>query len=448
MLSVKKIEHAFSKKQCYVNYGILRLASVIYESGIDALVVQGLFHSPKETLDRLQHNGYRSNKYPLLISITSFFAVPWASEFCKLFNEIYPNQSIYIGGRWVVNNRVDWIYEKIPNIDLVVCGTSDNYIVDLITDKKLDFEFTNKGNKYYQANSKMPKSPLRYELLDERHRFHPSIEVSRGCGRGCSFCEESHIKLEPLQEPKLVVENLKYLQSFYNKEKFYTYFEASNFLPTRDWAIKLSEEYKKYNLDCLWRCEIRVDTICPETLEFLSKSGLKVIDVGLESASPTQLRRMNKTKKPEQYLQKAEKLLQKASKLGVLSKLNVLFYPGETNNTIQETFSWIKERVSLIKGVSVGSLILFGTPNEITSAMSEYKKHGASIANPCSDDPEGVARLNLSEEIDFGKAEEYSSLFRKTFMSSKDYYDLKSFCYFPRNYSYSNFQKDIRNSTA
>lgn len=450
MLAPKKTANIFSKKHCYVNYGILRLASVLYGSGFDAVVVQGLFYSPEEIVSRLTSLGYRGSEYPVLLSVPTFFAVPWATEFSRLLKALYPDQRIFVGGRWVVNDRVDWIYSKIPETDLVICGTSDDYIADLVTTHNYEFQTTNKGNKYFFANSRMPTSFLRYELLDEAYRFHPSIEVSRGCGRGCSFCVEGGIGLAPLQEPDLVVENLKYLRSFYNHEPFYTYLQASNFCPTQNWASRLQTEYAKNDLDCLWRCEIRVDTISPNTLKLLARSGLRVIDVGLESASRSQLKRMKKTSDSDSYLEKGDMLLKTASELGILTKLNIMFYPGETHETINETISWLRCRETLIKGVSVGSLILFETQDRIGPVMDEFKSLGTSLAYPEMDDPEGVFRLNLSDEISLGVAEEYSSDICKMFMSDEDYFDLKSFCYFPRDYRYADYQADIataRNET-
>ncbi len=442
MISTKKKENSYSRKHCYVNYGALRLASVLYESGFDTIVIQGLFNSPQETWERMISLGYEDEEFPILLSIPTFFSIPWARQFSRLIKKTNPSQKIIVGGQWVMNNRVDWIYSIIPEIDLVVCGMSDDSIVEIVSKNTLEYQMTQQGNLYFISNSKMPKSFLRYELLDEWHRFHPSIEISRGCGRGCSFCVERSIKLTYPLCPYLAIENFKYLRNLYNYELFYTYFQASNFCPSHKWALEFNRRYKENCLDSKWRTEIRVDTINPDTLVLLAESGLSVLDIGLESASKKQLRTMNKTTDPNSYLKKADILLKTASNLGILTKLNILLYPGESYDTIDETISWLSKRQSYITGVSVGSLILFGTENEIKSELEQYSNLKASIAQSKQEDPEGVYRMNLSNEINYEVAEIFSSNISNAFMSKDDYFALKSFCYFPRDYQYSHYKLD------
>ena len=170
--------------------------------------------------------------------------------------------------------------------------------------------------------------------------------------------------------------------------------------------------------------------------------------MGLESASYTQLLRMNKTKRPDKYLEKASKFIEFASSMGVWIKVNILLFIGETLETISETTKWLDDHKKHIKGVSVGSLILFETKDKIKPAIDEFKNLGTSLSRPNPDDPEGVNRLNLSDEISFDVAGKYSSDICKMFMSEEDYFALKSFCYFPRDYKYIDYQADIASSAS
>lgn len=411
-------------------------------------MVHGLFQSPEAVLNRLNRLGYNGNQYPLLISFPSFYSVSWGVHFCKLIKNKFPNQLIIAGGRWVVNNRIDYIYAKIPEIDLVVCGTAEDCIVQVVTaseKKKASFPVTKKQNKYYICDSDTPNYFLDYDLLDEAHKFNPSIEVSRGCGMGCCFCEERNIKLKPMQNAEHIVKHLEYIAKFYGTDILNTYFEASNFLPTTKWAKELYFQKKAIGLRTRWRCESRVDTINLKTLNYLAKSGLKVMDIGLESANPIQLQRMGKTKNSKDYLSKASELLNILSDLGIWSKINILLYPGETFDTVNETIEWLDCRSHQIKGVSVGPLTLFGLDKKLSLKNTNL---GAKILEQKENDIEGVTNINLSDEISSSEADYICQKISRMFMSAKDYYDLKSFSYFERDYTFDNFKSDVINSDA
>jgi hypothetical protein len=254
------------------------------------------------------------------------------------------------------------------------------------------------------------------------------------------------MKREPLITAENVARNLEYLSQFNAGKSFNTYFEASHFVAEKSWATNLCMYREQLGLSSLWRCETRADSICPAVLELLAKGGLKVMDIGLESASAIQLKRMNKTKNPGQYLTKASELLKTASELGIWAKVNVLLSPGENRETLDETITWLDKRKEQIKGVSAGPVIVYGIKNDIESIMSEYGQLGASPTKPKGGDPEGVTRLNLSPEICADAADELSLQISEKFMSAKNYFDLKSFSYFSRDYKYTDFIDDVKNS--
>lgn len=128
------------------------------------------------------------------------------------------------------------------------------------------------------------------------------------------------------------------------------YLEASMFAANKDWAKQLFLERKKRGVSCKWRVESRVDKLNPDNIPYLAKAGLKVIDLGLESACYTQLYRMKKTQNAEYYLKKARKLIEVAHDNGIWLKVNILLYAGEDNHTIEETTNWLSKVRCAIKG--------------------------------------------------------------------------------------------------
>lgn len=273
-------------------------------------------------------------------------------------------------------------------------------------------------------------------------RFQPSIEIYRGCGRGCSFCEERDFPLTKMKSPIAISQQFQHLCDIYGTHKLSPYFEASFFKPNQTWAKKLVKVRKDNNEVYHWRCESRADIFDKKLTELLVNGGFKVIDLGLESASHTQLLRMNKTKRPDEYLEKASEFIEFASSLGVWIKVNILLFIGETLETISETTEWIDKHKKYIKGVSVGSIIAFGLPDEVQDFINSFNCPEASIAK-LKDNTTGVTRLNLSKEIDYFRSNELALEKSREFMTKRNYYDLKSFSYFPRGYSYQQFCEDI-----
>lgn len=79
-LIVKKSDTVINKKNRYLNYGLLSLATTLKNKGWNSLQIQGLFESPAETIKKCVGFGLSSTStLPLLISIPSFYAISWVN---------------------------------------------------------------------------------------------------------------------------------------------------------------------------------------------------------------------------------------------------------------------------------------------------------------------------------------------------------------------------------
>ncbi|QZA78655.1 radical SAM protein [Deefgea tanakiae] len=211
-------------------------------------------------------------------------------------------------------------------------------------------------------------------------------------------------------------------------------------VPTEKWANDLRDELLKSEMQVQWRTEGRVDNLRPEFIPTLAQAGLTILDLGLESASPLQLTRMNKTRAPQKYLDRAAKLMDACAANGIKVKANILLYAGETSETVHQTISWLDKHKDSIFGVSVGPVIAYGWPDEVKTYLEELKPLGASPAKtPCI----GVTELNLSSEFTHGFAQQIAQMITQRYMNHENYYFLKSFSYFARDYRYSDFLSDL-----
>jgi len=264
----------------------------------------------------------------------------------------------------------------------------------------------------------------------------------------CHFCPEAGKGGIGMREPSTVIKALGLAARAYGTERISPYFEASLFSPTDAWADEFHHQYREAGHNIKWRCESRVDVMTPKQVARLADAGLRVLDLGLESASIRQLTAMGKTREPCRYLRRASDLLKACADFGVWAKVNVMLYAGETPDTITETTDWLEAHRKCIKGISAGAVAVYGPSHVSGQFIAEIRRLGASIVNERSLEEVGYSGVHLSAELDEQAAIEVSRSISRSFMSASDYFDLKSFSYFPRHYSFADFEADVRNSDS
>lgn len=436
MLSPKKRDNILARRQLYLNYGALSLATTAEMAGYNAVLVHGEHREPEVVFNDLCTAGRFPSKYPLMLSIPSFYALTWAQIFCRLVKAAAPECRIVVGGRWVVGPDVMWLRKLIPEADELAPGLSEPFIKDLLTG----------SIALHRLPVPTPQFTLNHMLVDGYQKYQPSIEASRGCGMGCMFCEERDIPVQKLGSPSAVVNSLAMVQKQYNGGEINPYFQSSMFLPSTRWALGLVEEIQKSNIFINWRTETRVDAMVPETVAALAEAGLKVLDLGLETASPIQILAMDKASKPDRYLRRAEELLEACRKHGVMAKVNVLLYAGETSATLRETEAWLDSNSHCITGVSVGPVVAYGPPKTARILIEDFIRRGARPVDPDSAVRTGITRMHLSKEFDDATVEKVSLALSRRYMDSNSYFALKSFSYYPRDYGRLDFNSDVKNS--
>lgn len=400
------------------------MASIAKRAGFNPILLHGNFSSPDDFINDCITLGIGHTKKPVFISMPSFYALSWLKEFTEKLKSQFPSIHLILGGRWVIDGQSELLHKELPDIGTIIDGLGENAITEILN-----------------INGNQPSYPcLDYTILHRRHLYQAAIEVSRGCGRGCSFCQERNEKLLAPKDPKIIINEAKDILLHDNLNKMNIYFEASLFQPNAAWTNKLIEQQNNNSCFFEWRAESRVDTLRPEIIPLLAKSGLKVLDLGLESASPVQLERMEKSNRPKEYLGRASDLLYALYESGIHVKINILLFAGENKSTILETCNWLDAHKKLIKGVSVGPVIAFGWDDNKKDFIKQLSSFGAD-AIPTKHI--GITHLNLSKEITYRDSLRISKEISKSFMTADDYYYLKSFSYFPRDYTYIDFMNDV-----
>lgn len=436
MLAPKKQDTPIARAHLYLNYGLLGLGSILATSGYSPRIFHGQFLQPEDFVRNLFAARSLDPSAPLLLSVPSSFALPWARRACSEVRRVSPATRIIVGGRWVVADDETWIRGQLPDANEIFRGLAEPVIERLIRGP-LQSELVSIGS---QGLISAHSPTLNYDLLEHSRRFQPSIEVSRGCGMHCVFCAEAEEPLSSMLDPDILADEFVRLSEHYQTIDIHPYLEASFFRPSSDWIHTFRSALAGRKIQMLWRTETRVDAISPSQIKMLAESGLRVLDLGLESASHEQLLRMQKTTNPESYLRRASELLNACREAGIWTKVNVLLHPGETPETIKATEDWLERHRGSIKGMSVGPTILFRYGAGTDALLREFEAHGAHAIDEKAIDRDGFTHLHLSSEMSHEEARAESLRLSRSFMTERDYFDLKSFSYFPRDLSWPDFR--------
>lgn len=401
----------------YLNYGLLGLGTVLKQHGFDVTMYQGDYKAPEEIYHLI-----KDKEGTVLLSVPSFLAVEWAVQFMSLIRD----RKIICGGRWVIDNNREWIRKKLPYVDFFSFGCPDDVIHQLVLEENWS-RFENISLQYTKTFDR-----LDYTILHNFREYQPVIEVCRGCGSGCEFCLEKNFSPCVPKSAEQVMTEIQEITSLYGTDRLNFYFEASIFTPDIQWAKDFLHLYQKNNMHFLWRFTTRADRLKPDVLPLLAQSGLKVIDFGLESASVSQLKNMNKSKYPDIYLQKADRIINACYQNGVWVKLNILLYLCETTETISETVAWLSERKNMIKGVSVNPLTVYLNGKSTWSWVTEIEERSSHLIDRKELMEKGWCYVGLSREIDVPEALSQCRKITEMFMTKQDYAELKEITYTKR----------------
>lgn len=189
-------------------------------------------------------------------------------------------------------------------------------------------------------------------------QYSVSMIASRGCpyaSRACDYCYAAYLgKTYRLRSPREIVDEMEFLKRRYDAA--YIHFLDDLLMTDYRWALEFFEELRerrrRTGFEVLWggtcRTNIVADDVLrarredrPHMLEQGYEVGMRQAGYGVESASPTILKNIDKS---GQTLEKMEIAITETQRvLGYADCSFMIASPGETADTVRETVDFCKK---------------------------------------------------------------------------------------------------------
>jgi radical SAM superfamily enzyme YgiQ (UPF0313 family) len=321
---------------------------------------------PNEVEERLREQSYEC------VCISGFASynysyVLWLAQSIKKLQGDVP---VIIGGI-LADLHYRLLLEK-PEIDICVLGEGELTVVELLrnmgnpdavhglafkrngqvvktSDRKLlkdlgclpmpNFDLWNM-EKYLRGNLWADDLTTKYSDFSDdfpgEDQLTPNISVffGRGCPFSCNFCSRSYQSVRYKTADK-VINEIAFLKNKFGIKAIHFYDELVVF--KRKLILEFCEKIRPLNI--YWDCQGRVNTVDEELMRVMKESHCYSIGFGFESGSDKLLQAMGKGVSREDNL----RVLEAARKTGMHLKIQLMCgYPGETEETIEETVSMMK----------------------------------------------------------------------------------------------------------
>lgn len=304
---------------------------------------------------------YEKDNTPPLVGISTTFYLSYTEirRISKKIRKFAPETEIVLGGAFVNEqamnqgigkfessmrkNKINYILhsfnsEKDLN-DLISCRASGQFdkVNNLVYLERGDFATGLFKTTELQWNPPVLDAVRNWDKIEFPfvNKTVP-MRTSSGCPFGCAFCSyPKTAKGFHTMSCDALEENIKSLLRASNADSIIFIDDTINVPVAR--FKELCEMFAKYDFD--WFSFLRVQYVDEEIAQMMRDSGCKAVYLGIESASDTVLKNMNKKATVAQY-RKGIELLRKYDIKSMAAF--IIGFPGETEATIRENVNFIE----------------------------------------------------------------------------------------------------------
>lgn len=310
---------------------------------------------------------------------------------CQLLKKEIKTAFIVLGGPHPTAMPRE-VLEQIPECDFVVRGEGEKILYNLVIalSKNIDLRdvkgisFRTKTNQIYHSKDADIISDLDLLPFPDRssliHNYknikyssilygYPTdiIITSRGCPFQCHFCFKVCEKYRN-RSPENVLEEIDWVVK--NISPKHIQIMDDSFTIEKERCVKILDLLIQKKYPCKFKIRSRVNAIDEDLLRKMQQAGIDTIVYGFESGSQKMLDAFNKRTSVTENIRACQ--LTKKAGINCFGDM-ILFYPGETMETLKETEQFIKKA----KPTGVKFYVL--TPLPKTKVYNDAKKNNNLI---------------------------------------------------------------------
>lgn len=313
-------------------------------------------------------------------------------DLCTLIKNEFKSKLIVLGGPHPTAMPQESL-EQIPACDFIIRGEGEISLHKLVTALSDGTDFREVKGISFKSQNKIVHNenadiiedintlpfPDRDSLLHNYQNGNyghiaygiPSdiLMTSRGCPFSCNFCFKVCSKYRS-RTPENVMTEIDWIIK--NIDPEYIQIMDDSFTIQKKRCIEILDAIIERNYSCRFKVRSRVNAIDEELLIKMKNAGVDTIVYGFESGSQKMLDAFNKRTKIEQNIA-ACKLTRKVG-LNCFGDM-MLFYPGETRETLKETEDFMK----IARPNAAKFYVL--TPLPKTKIYEEAKKNGTLVGD-------------------------------------------------------------------
>lgn len=335
--------------------GIAYMAGVLQENNIDVEILD----ASAEDMDFKDVEKELLKRKPDLVALTALTpTIGRALETAQVVKETLPDSIVVMGGYHPTFNFIETLEDE--NVDIVIRGEGEYIMLNLVQALENQSSLHDvKGIVFEDKNSKEivvnPEAPLiqnldelpfpalnllpmkKYRLLDMDTHMTTMI-TTRGCPMQCSFCSSAAMHGKKIRERSVenIVDEIEYLKTNYDIGTIA--FMDDTFTLKKRKVMAICDEILKRNIEIMWGCTSRVDTLDEKLLKKMKEAGCITIFIGVESADQQQLDNMCKNT----TIAKIENAFKIAHKLKIRTIASVaLGMLGDTKEIMNKTVKFV-----------------------------------------------------------------------------------------------------------